>query len=374
MDTLNVKNFGPIKEANVEFGDLTILVGPQASGKSIFLQLLKLIEDKNYIATILKEYNYVWDSPEQLLELYFGAGMSQVWNADAKIEYDTTEITKHSLPLYSTIDTVDYENIFYIPAQRVISLRLGWPLPFSDYDYDSPYVLKKFSDVLRLYMNISPGSSLFADKSTLYSEGLYKNIFHEGKIEIDKSDLRKRFMLNINDSKIPYMAWSAGQKEIMPLYIGLKFLTDPVFRSSVAQKSVIIEEPEMGLHPQAIKAVILQIVDLISKGFKVIVSTHSPAFLEFAWAFRLLAESNANEEAMLELFELSKSLDNISLFKNILNKKINTYYFDRQNDKVIVKDISSLDAGSENAAVAEWGGLSSFASRASEIVAKNISL
>jgi predicted ATPase len=42
---LNVGNFGPIKSADVEFGDLTVLVGPQATGKSIFLQLLKLLVD-----------------------------------------------------------------------------------------------------------------------------------------------------------------------------------------------------------------------------------------------------------------------------------------------------------------------------------------
>ena len=42
MDNLKVKSLGPIKEADVTFGDLTLLVGPQASGKSIFIQMLKL--------------------------------------------------------------------------------------------------------------------------------------------------------------------------------------------------------------------------------------------------------------------------------------------------------------------------------------------
>jgi predicted ATP-dependent endonuclease of OLD family len=40
MNQLEIKSFGPIEEANVQFGDLTLLVGAQASGKSIFLQLL----------------------------------------------------------------------------------------------------------------------------------------------------------------------------------------------------------------------------------------------------------------------------------------------------------------------------------------------
>jgi predicted ATP-dependent endonuclease of OLD family len=43
--TLQVLNAGQIKDAKIEFGDLTVLVGPQATGKSIFLQLFKLLID-----------------------------------------------------------------------------------------------------------------------------------------------------------------------------------------------------------------------------------------------------------------------------------------------------------------------------------------
>jgi len=40
-----LRNIGPIRTADVRFGDLTVLVGPQATAKSIFLQLLKLAVD-----------------------------------------------------------------------------------------------------------------------------------------------------------------------------------------------------------------------------------------------------------------------------------------------------------------------------------------
>ena len=40
---LTIRNFGPIREAEMDFGDLTFLIGPQASGKSLSLELLKLI-------------------------------------------------------------------------------------------------------------------------------------------------------------------------------------------------------------------------------------------------------------------------------------------------------------------------------------------
>lgn len=36
MTKLKVENFGPIKSVDVSLGDLNILIGPQASGKSLF--------------------------------------------------------------------------------------------------------------------------------------------------------------------------------------------------------------------------------------------------------------------------------------------------------------------------------------------------
>ena len=139
---------------------------------------------------------------------------------------------------------------------------------------------------------------------------------------------------------------------------------------------VIIEEPEMGLHPQAIKSILLQVIDLMGRGYKVIISTHSPVFLEFAWAFKFLKKSGtADYKNFMELFDIKSGPPSlINMFKKLTDKKINSYYFDRINNSVTVKDITSLDAGSEDEAISEWGGLSSFSSKASSIVSKIVSL
>ena len=70
-DRFIVKNFGPIHEVNVELGDLTVLVGAQASGKSLFLQMFKLIKDKNAILKSLENYGFVVNNNlENLLNRY----------------------------------------------------------------------------------------------------------------------------------------------------------------------------------------------------------------------------------------------------------------------------------------------------------------
>lgn len=64
----------------------------------------------------------------------------------------------------------------------------------------------------------------------------------------------------------------------------------------------------MGLHPQAIKTIILQVLELMQMGYKVVISTHSPVFLEFAWAFHLLNSHVKKEKnkALLEIFEFGQ--------------------------------------------------------------------
>jgi predicted ATP-dependent endonuclease of OLD family len=386
MDNIKIKSLGPIKEANINFGDLTLFVGPQASGKSILLQLIKLLSDKVQIQKTLEQYGYVWGTEiDKILDRFFGEGMSEIWKDETSIEFGNKTITKNSIISKrgrKEKDINEEETLFYIPAQRVICLQNGWPRFFTDYEDSVPYVLRYFSETLRQLLEnglINTKNDVIFPRPQRLKEPLRdsfnESIFHDGKIILDKTG-KKRFKLDIGKSSIPFMAWSAGQKEFMPLLLSFYYLCPPskaTRKNSI--KYVIIEEPEMGLHPKAIESVILQIIDLLSRDYKVIVSTHSPVLLEFAWAFNFLKKSNVGIDALFELFNINKK-NNPSLsplFKTLLEQKsLNTYYFDRTENSVSIKDISSLDAGSDDLAISEWGGLSSFASKASEIVSKSV--
>lgn len=93
MDKLKVENFGPIGKADVTFGDLTFLVGAQASGKSLFLELLKLLVDKDAIVETLRKYNYIINknNASYLLDAFFGNGMAGAWTKDTKINFDGSD-------------------------------------------------------------------------------------------------------------------------------------------------------------------------------------------------------------------------------------------------------------------------------------------
>jgi ABC-type multidrug transport system ATPase subunit len=132
---------------------------------------------------------------------------------------------------------------------------------------------------------------------------------------------------------------------------------------------VVIEEPEMGLHPKAISAVLLIFLELLRRGYKVIVSTHSSQILELIWAIRLIAKSKTASARLRQLLGLKASAYSKNLTETILNEKtFKTYYFSRRESVVSVKDISTLDAEDPNEAVSDWGGLTLFSTKTADVV------
>lgn len=379
MKSLKIMNFGPIGEVDVRFGDLTLLVGPQASGKSLFLELLKYIVDKEFVLSNLRKYNYIIEknNPQKVLDTFFGEGMNKIFKSNTEIIYNGKCV---SLDYLLKRNVPKRESMFYIPAQRILSIADGRPKNFMEFDMATPYVLKSFSETLRIYIQGGMGDPemIFPVSNGLKSalkQSFDENIFHGGKIVMEENSGQKKMKMRIDDISIPFMTWSAGQKEFMPLLIAFYCLSGPV--SQVFKKDnykyVVIEEPEMGLHPQAIKAVLLEILELIHNGLKVIVSTHSTTLLDFAWAFNVVKNSTASnkENALYEMFDLRKNSTTSQIFEGLLDKQLSTFYFSRQaTGKVISEDISSLDAGSEDRAISEWGGLSQFSSKVADIVYK----
>jgi len=383
MAQLEINSFGPIGEANINFGDLTLLVGPQASGKSVLLQLIKLIIDRYYISSVLRQNNYEWgNKKENFLDLFFGESMSSVWKPDTKIIFDEKEYFMQSfLTKQGVRESSKTEKLFYIPAQRVVTMSQGWPKAFGTFDIGDPFVLKQFSESIRVLMEKETMNGDSTDNNVFPKQNRIKepirkildeSIFHGAKVESDNSSLKRRFLLKVGDSKLPFMTWSAGQKEFMPLLLSLYYLMPA---SSVKLKNeiktVVIEEPEMGLHPKAIQALMVVFLELIARGYKLIISTHSPVLLELLWAMNYIKNYNGTSNDLTELFSLERNASMTKTFNTIIREKtFATYFFEQDIKGVVVRNISSLDAGSEDNAVANWGGLTDFSSKANDIVSK----
>ena len=382
---LSIKHFGPIKDAQIDFGDLTFLIGPQASGKSLSLELLKLILDKQHIISTLRNYNFVLSktNASNIIDWYFGEGLSALFKKDTEIHLADKDFSPNKLleiVARQKASEIQKETVFYVPAQRILSIADGRPKNFMEFDLDTPYVLRRFSEILRIFLQGGLGNpdTIFPMRNRLkdaIKKSLNQTIFHDGKVVIDQSGNQRKMKLEVDDMKIPFMAWSAGQKEFMPLLLAIYCLSGPP--SMVVNKSdyqwVVIEEPEMGLHPLAIQSVLLEMIELVQNGYKVVVSTHSSTFLEFVWAFNNLKTlpEKKFKTALCEMFGIKTDTTAFQLFHQLKNKTIRTYYSGKkETDGVTFIDISTLDAFDPDKNIAEWGGLTSFAGKSSEIVSK----
>lgn len=379
-DRFIVRNFGLIQEIDVELGDLTVLVGAQASGKSLFLQMFKLIKDKDAILKTLDNYGFVVNNKlENLLDRYLGEGLSKMWTGES--EFISNDRTYTRVDLERPKKGKPADKVFYIPAQRILSIADGRPKFFTEFSENDPFVLRKFSETLRLFARNGLGDSgklypLPNRLKNVIKKKYDKTIFHGGKIVFEEKGGQRKIAMNVENMHLPLMTWSAGQKEFMPLLMAFYCLSGPpqpvVNRSQY--EYIILEEPEMGLHPLAIQAIILQMIEFMDNGHKVIVSTHSPMLLEFVWAYNCLKKIPKNKRvgALCELFDIkNEKWPNVNFLKSIFKKDIKTYYFSRNTaEKVESKDISSLDVFSEDVAINEWGGLTQFSSKTNDIVSK----
>ena len=129
----------------------------------------------------------------------------------------------------------------------------------------------------------------------------------------------------------------------------------------------------MGLHPKAISSLLLIFLELLRRGYKVIVSTHSAQILELIWAIQLIAKSKSAPARLRQLLDLRPNAFSYDLTETIIDKKtFKTYYFSRQDNVVDVKDISTLDAEDPDEAVSDWGGLTLFSTKTADIVTEAV--
>jgi len=371
MPRLGVRNLGPIGKASVTLADLTILVGPQASGKSIFLQTLNLALGHATIVRELSLQGLDWRShASTLLDLYFGEGMREIWGKDTSVEWSSgrKRVIDPAKLARSRPRRKPRSLVFYIPAHRALTLRNGWPRHFGDYAAGDPFVVRSFSETLRNLLEYEGPKILQHLRLPKVAHELVRDgVYADYELRLDRGSPQKRLVLQRGEQPpLPFMVWSAGQREFSPMLIGLKPLLVSQSRSP-AIEWVILEEPEMGLHPKAITAVLLLVLELLRRGYRVCLSTHSPHILDLVWALRVFREKGADATQVLELFGLKKDAESKKLASDILQRSVHVYYFDRQLGEVT--NISRLDPDSTQPPETSWGGLIEWSSRVSDTVA-----
>ena len=334
--------------------------------------------DPNHILGVFEQQNVVFNrDPAAVLNGFYGRGMADMLKDSPNVTwkrqcYELQALTKFKKPKSSQI-----ERLFYIPAQRIVSLPSGVSQTFGSFNFGDPYVLRYFAhQVHNLLQNeFRSTARLFPAKGRLnevLEKPILENLFGGAQLAVEPKDFTKTLMLEIDglSEGLLFLAWSAGQREFVPLLLGLYWLC-PAGKVSKRDhiEWVVIEEPEMGLHPRAVSTFLLLVLELLKRGYKVVISTDSTVVLDLIWAVREIQECDGTEADVRGLFELNSNPTTKQIAESALVKDYRVYFFEQGK---AAQEISSLDPGSENEAIANWGDLNGFAGRSAEAVAKAV--
>jgi hypothetical protein len=367
---LSIRNFAQIDHADLTFGDLTVLVGAQGTGKSLALQWFKAALDGGQIVAALKDAGQHPREAEALVDLIFGVGMKAGWRPESEVVFDGARVQLKGLHKLGA----DKERVFFIPAHRSMLISDGWAAPFQKLTSDTPVVARMFSQNLFNRFSASEGGKLFPLDRVLkkaYRELIDHAIFHGGTVGLEQDQqYAKRLKLTHGESQLPFMTWTAGQREFTPLLLGLyHLLPGQKLTKREDIEWVIIEEPEMGLHPQAVTVFLLLVLDLLWRGYRVVLSTHSPHVLTAVWMLRRLQDFGARWQLVCQGFGVGETQALKPVAQAALQKDYRVHLMEfGEGGRVRSKDISTLDPMSEDDDVSGWGGLTGFSSRFGDAV------
>lgn len=369
--TLSIRNFAHLEDVNLTLGDLTVLVGPQAAGKSLALQWLKVAMDGRQLVDALRAAGHLNGRSDVLMDLIFGTGMGTAWrDGESEVTLGSRKVTPRTIGRIGN----GKETLFFVPAHRSMLISDGWAAPFQKLTSDTPVVARVFSQNLFDRFSGKDAGTLFPVERRLKKavrDKIDAAVFHGGKVGIEEdSQHARRLRLVHGDMHLPFMTWTAGQREFTPLLLGLYHLLPPTnLRKRPETNWVVLEEPEMGLHPQAITAVLLLVLDLLWREYRVVISTHSPHVLTMLWMMNRLKEHGASWQLVCEALDIAASQQMQPVAESALKKDYRAYElaFDAAG-KVHSKDISALDPSAEDPGVSGWGGLTEYSSRFGEAV------
>lgn len=330
MIKLEVNNFSCITSADLELGEITLIIGPQASGKSVLcklnyfffdileMQYASISDGLTYKAftEALKDKFIQWfpisawgsgvfniqftagdfgirftrttykEKPNDNFRIWISKEYEMAYKSISRRpikdenEFDFSyimDIRSSSRKNYSKILGADYiERHIFVPAGRSFFTNIGKALSLFEHGRVLDPLTLSFG---RIYASFRDGDSIFYTRTASKNNKVLQmlNEILGGEI---KSKRNEEYVLSNDGRKIPFSALSSGQQELLPLITVL-----PIFISSLKGDNkalTYIEEPEAHLFPKAQSSLITAlntIINLSDNSLKMVLTTHSPYVL-----------------------------------------------------------------------------------------------
>lgn len=335
-ETIRIKNLGPIRDVEINPRPLTVLVGRQASGKSLaaqvtfFFRSIRNLAARYYSHELIAESGWQEKLVKMVLDDLRGVPFGYFADGTAYLHYKTDK-TWWSVHVYKSNRSVRLNKEFksfltnlvhswadrnqqkdfkmewfprhlFIPTERSVFTRLSDKAPTVLYAQHQPLLLRLFAEYLDMakdiYSKLHEKIGRKELASTFGEEWLESVNFIleqqsraiQGKAYVPRHGPKLwKWMIHSQDEEkriVPIEATASGQMEAWPF-----FVIATTMGSIFSQMSIYFEEPETHLHPMAQVEVMRTIAHLIGRGQGFFVTTHSP--------YLLLVINNMLEEFMV---------------------------------------------------------------------------
>ncbi len=336
VETLRIKNFAGIKDAQIELSRMNVFIGPQASGKSVCAKLLFYFREiiRRMTAGVASQrtdaqihmedeqrfFRYFppisWGAGDFVVEYAVGDFSVKVVRAEsasatvkvtysalyAKLLSDVRQVKtqieeeRSKAPISHFLDPLTTNTLYSVikGLSEKIDARLG------NYTYFIPAGRSFFAalqnnifSLMADNINIDP----FLTEFGRLFEGMSYNYHYDIKEWLDEKLVKRvsqlicgtylrvegeDYILAADGRQVPFGSTSSGQQEVLPLVITLVGLAPQ--DNKAMQATLFIEEPEAHLYPTAQREIVhllAAVTDLASDetSSQYVITTHSPYIL-----------------------------------------------------------------------------------------------
>jgi len=263
---LQLKNIGMIKEANVKLDGLTVIAGENDTGKSTVGKALYLvcqhIKYKNSSNQVFMNANGKFNRYDKLRENLFKESFPtgneiELNDKNHHIKYKEVYYTNEKLPMIIDILFIEtplvwnFTDFFRDIAQVESQMRI---------ELDYPYLMKDLNFKLHI-KNASNGLDI-KDKVISLIGGEFKK------------DEMGRYYFDKQGKRIELVNTATGIK-----YFGIfQVLSQNNYLNE--NTVLVLDEPEVHLHPKWQLEMAKIIVELVKNGVNIVVNSHSPYMIE----------------------------------------------------------------------------------------------
>jgi predicted ATPase len=318
MEKLSVRNFGPIRDVEIELKDLTIFIGETGTGKSTLAKLIAIFRDVKFWKGLVdnesnkEKYFKHWLNYYQIANTFLKESTDIVYTVNTRFfpiefEFHGGFIVENFVAQFNEsikaitskrIDTVvpilDIDNkseIFYSgdnKEQEDDNSNLVLSAIFRSTAKDSIYfpadrgIVSSLSDnypnferkkLLGLFPQTLLDFTGYFSAASSFLRELYIELF-EVKFYKEKESGKSYILLPTGEESL-LSDTASGMQTLIPVLVILEH-----FANSDSRKSYIFEEPELNLFPLTQKKLVeLLAAKALGNGHKLVITTHSPYIL-----------------------------------------------------------------------------------------------